>query len=189
MSVSLKVYCGVVAVVQAAVCGIPLGFAHFKRSEIYTLPPLGDSMHTYIPMACVFIGIAALVPWFIKFKHSKFVFFALCAVLSGFIYMRYTSLLQQKVISFSNPKVDLTVGTIRSDFARKTFAPDTTDYEVLHSWGPYEYVVQKMWTPDSIISVRHALLMQYVILLMCTNVMIGCLALGEAEKSRRVAHP
>jgi len=184
MKVSLKLYGGVVGLVQALVCGVPLGFSHFRNNQIYTFPPLGESMHTYIPMACIFIGIAALIPWFIKFKYSKFIFFCLCASISGIFYVKYTSLLQRKVISFSNPKVDLTVGTVRSDFANKIFPPDTTDYEILHSWGPYEYVVQKMWTPDSIIGVRHALLMQYVILLMCTNVMIGCLALSEAEKPR-----
>lgn len=185
---SLAKYKKSVRAVQLFVSAIPLCGCLLKNHFFF--PPFGDGTQTGLALtvSTLLAGTAALLPWKVSFTQRRtgvllvsFALFILSAV-------SYFWLCQKYVISTSrvgqSPLV-VSIGSDRSAFALTYYqnCPDDegnhqscTDEEMLQSQGPYEERVQKLWTRESILSVRLRLFLSYLGWLVPLNFMIGVFA-------------
>jgi hypothetical protein len=134
-------------------------------------------------------GIAALLPWKLnttKLMTPLLILGFLCTIGSA---LPYFYLCQKYVISTTIPEkhpLTVSIGGVRSKFAMENEKlRNETDAEMLQELGPYEDKVQKLWTPESILSVRFRLFLSYLGWLVPINLIIGILAKAEKAPARR----
>jgi hypothetical protein len=162
------------------VCLVPLGGWLTQNRIPFLFPPFGDNVHTGLTFAVstVLAGIAALLPWKLdltKVKSALLIGLALLAVGSV---IPYFYLIQKYVISTTptgTGPLTVTIGMVRSEFALDNLR-DYTDEEMLKELGPNEPSVHKLWTEDSILSVRLRLFLSYLGWLIPLNLILGICA-------------
>jgi hypothetical protein len=177
---SLSDYTKFFRVVKWFICAMPIGGWLIQNRIAFFFPPLGDSVLTGLALtiSTLLAGIAGLLPWKLKAENPKtplltMIFF--CALGSA---LAYFYLSQKYVISTAIPDrhpFTVSVGSVRSNFAQENLH-DYTDIEMLQQEGPYEERVQKLWTKDSILSVRFWLFLSYLGWLIPLNFIVGIFA-------------
>jgi len=172
------------------ICAMPVCGWLVRNRITFLFPPLGDSAQTGLALtvATLVTGTAALLPWkldLLKIRSPLLILSFLCAVGSS---LPYFSLCQRYVISTSLPgkhPLIVSIGNVRSKFALENFQ-GSTDAEMLQAMGPYEDEVQKLWTGDSILSVRFRLFLSYLGWLIPLNLILGIFAKTERNSQNPI---
>jgi len=175
---NLKTYIKNVRVIQWFICAIPLGGRLLRKESALAFPHLGPNTGTFVFLAIALSGIAAILPWALSLPKHKAQFLWCSFVLLVCSAVVYFSFSQRYVVPIPIPDVgniSVSVGNVRTTFADQNFL-GKTDAEMLMDRGPYENEVKKLWTENSIISVRLRLFVSYLATLMLLNFSIGLIA-------------
>jgi hypothetical protein len=175
---SLAEYIKNVRAVQWIISVIPLGGRLLSGQSALAFPALGDDTGSFVFLAVVLSGVAAILPWAIPLRRGRTILM-LCSVLLLFCSaIAYYHLSQRYVVSIptgNGGKMTVSIGSVRTAFANQTY-PGKSDAEMLMSRGPYENEVKKLWTSDSIDCVRDRLFGTYLFVFMLLNFVVGLFA-------------
>lgn len=179
-SQNFSAYAKSVGVIQGFICTIPLGGRLLLKQSAFVYPPLGTDTWNFVFLVMVLSGLAACLPWAVSFRkrRTKALLLWCSCLLLGCSVGTYFWLSQRYIVSVPLPdggKLSVSVGSVRTPFAIQNF-PGKTDAEMLMARGPYETDVQKLWTEDSIDSVRLRLFLSYLCALMLLNFVVGLIA-------------
>ena len=168
---------------------MPIG-GWLTKNRFIHLFPLGDAALTGLALtaATILAGISAVLPLKLTLPGKKSLAFVPCFIVACLSVVSYFYLSQEYVISIPLPEkspVTVSIGSVRSQFALDHFKKDDTNADLLRAEGPYEDSVQKLWTRESILSVRLRLFISYLGLLVPINLIIGGLAKAEKAAARR----
>lgn len=129
---------------------------HFSR---HIFPPLGQTELLARSGAVVFAILATYVAFFIGSEGVKFrvVISASLALVCFIVFWALSSRLVRTIdIPSQGSAVTVSVGFERSEFAKNNFANDS-DWEVLRQRGMSDEEINKVWTPNSVMTSRFAL--------------------------------
>jgi hypothetical protein len=179
-----------VKTLQILLAGCPLlAFSSLTGSR-FIFPPLGD-LNTFVaPLAGIVIGLCGAITWLLKSpKATRWLAFAtlILGVVSLISYSILFSLFTVTLHPLHHRPISATVGTERTEFARKTY-PGATDAQMVEYHGSRDEDLEALWTVRSLTASRWKLLAGYILMLSCFNLCIGSLAMASPEQEPEVTH-
>jgi hypothetical protein len=174
------------------VCLMPLGGWLARHKIIDVFPPLGGEAANQLALtvATVLFGIAGVLPWRMDIKRrTKILMTGVAFGIALASAILYFYLCQEYVLSVPLPNgstITVSVGSVRSQLAQETLPSSSTDIRLLEE-QPNEEGVHKLWTEQSILSVRLRLFLTYVGWLLPINFILGLYARPGQKKSKAKA--
>jgi len=163
------------------VCLVPIGGWLARHKIIDVFPPLGgDAVNQLaLTVATVLFGVAGVLPWKMDTDRrtkalTTGVAFGISLASAAF----YFYLCQEYVVSVPLPNgstITVSVGSVQSQLAQETLPSSTTNIRLLEE-QPDEEGVHKLWTEQSILSVRLRLFLTYIGRLLPINFILGLYA-------------
>lgn len=175
-SQSLGTYIGRLKWFEAFIIGYPVIAGLIAEKSVYIAPPLGNLSDLVSPLAFLFVGISAVIPWFIKKRPYTIASAVLGILLSIGMLVFYANCVNSGVVRLEgfNPHAiaRVSIGSERSTFANENYAGQT-NIQMIRAYGHQEEDIQKLFTEQSISRVRFELLYSYIGFFISINLIIG----------------
>ena len=154
----------------------------FPNEAAYCFPPVGDLTPiarvgciaiVLIVICCGYIGVGAT-----RRLKMVIVIAAIFAIVAAVTYM---SLALQYILKIETPNsfVLVSIGSQKTDFAKKTFTGDDSPWDMVKSRGLGDDQVMKLWTPKSVYTNRFMLLLSYIVTIVCWALMFALVTAME----------
>lgn len=162
---------------QWFICSLPLCARLLDKQSALAFPPLGAETGTYVFMTIVLAGVAAVLPWALPTRKFKALLLISSTVLILVAAIGYHSVTQRYVLKFTVPDVSLSIGSVRTSFADQYFS-GKSDVYMLQAEGPNENEVKRLWTDESVDSVRSRIFASYLSFFTLLNFIVGLISKG-----------
>jgi hypothetical protein len=190
-----KAFAGLRSLFAAVPFVLPLiraGLSNSNGVPDYLYPPLGDAQSLAIAATLGFLLLTLFVVFEIchmssKIHASAHVILAITAAFGFCTLLAFYVFFVRKVpVPAIGKDVLVSVGYQRTDYANKNY-PQDSDWEMLHSQGPREESVHRLWTESSIAIVRASLWLFYTLVLMLflASISLGAYRCAAGQTPRR----